>query len=1113
MYTRLGQIKFGLSPLLSMFLVFFAMMSALPLIVQGSENQSLPAGYTGIYSAADMEKMRVNPDGKYLLMKDIDLAGESTAAGGWRPIGNERIPFTGVFDGNGHTITGMKIHVKSENTIYTGLFGYTVKAELQNVRIVESSVEAITTGSEADVRAGGLAGHAVSTRIHHVVYSGSVKAVSPFAAHAGGIVGSMDGKGGYVGDSRNVATVVAEADSPIAGGISASLNLVEAYQNVNKGNVTAQYNGTAGNPHGEAAGITASAENTSISKNGNFGNIMSSEYAGGLVGFVTQTSVRYSFNAASVSGTSYTGGIGAFVANNASIEQSYNTGSIVSDLAGGLLGYFGGDTIKPASLYSSFNTGDVNDGSSGGGLVHTTGYRTTIEASYNAGKSKHGLVANAQYPVTIQNCYHNNATSVVGEGKWNGNENVRYLDADAMKKAESFQDFSFDYAWTMGGNPSYPYPELRSNPVVDSGEIQSVTIGNHPRTTYVQGAPFDPAYGTLNVKHADGTEISVPITNEMVTTFDSSKSGQQVAIITYNDWKVDVSVDVKEWFLITFVDYDGTELKTERATFGKTVTPPAVAERQGYRFTGWSGDYANPVDDLTIYAQYDRIHTVVFKAEDGAIIDTRVVKDGESITPPPLPQKEGYDAEWADFYNPIHSDMVVIASYWKKTYEVVFKDKTWGIISKQYVQHGEAATPPTNNITVPAGYYLDGWDQDISNVSSNMIVYPKFERQEFTITYQDYDGTILGTEIVKYGSPAIAPVTLPVREGYEFIEWDPAYLLERVYYHGTLTAQYQLKTYQVTFLQDGKKIETQTVEHGKSATPPSVNMTGKTGFRFTGWDQDTSSVKSDMTVNAKFALKQYSVTFKSDSGKTISSQKIDHGKYAVLPKAPVKTGYSFIGWFQYSTDNLPFQVKNAITENKVLYARFAKNTAVPTSVKATSAGYTAAKVSWGKVSGAQYYQVYRATSKTGTYSYVATASGSASSYTNTRLTTGRTYYYKVRAYRNVNSTRVYSPYSAVVSAKPVLAAPTGVKASRVSTTSTKVSWGKVTEASGYEVLRATSSKGSYTKMATVSSSTLSYTNKRLTKGKTYYYKVRAYKTVSGKKIYSGYSSYVYRKAI
>ena len=137
-------------------------------------------------------------------------------------------------------------------------------------------------------------------------------------------------------------------------------------------------------------------------------------------------------------------------------------------------------------------------------------------------------------------------------------------------------------------------------------------------------------------------------------------------------------------------------------------------------------------------------------------------------------------------------------------------------------------------------------------------------------------------------------------------------------------------------------------------------------------------------------------------------------------------------------------------------------------------------------------------------------SGSSIVYTNTRLTTGKTYYYKVVAYRTVNGNKVYSEFSEVVSATPVPAKPT------VTLTSTSrkitVKWGKISGASGYEVYRATSKYGTYSLRKTVTSgSTLTYTNTGLTTGKTYYYKVRAYRTVNGVKIYGDYSSVKYIK--
>ena len=180
------------------------------------------------------------------------------------------------------------------------------------------------------------------------------------------------------------------------------------------------------------------------------------------------------------------------------------------------------------------------------------------------------------------------------------------------------------------------------------------------------------------------------------------------------------------------------------------------------------------------------------------------------------------------------------------------------------------------------------------------------------------------------------------------------------------------------------------------------------------------------------------------------------------------------------------------------------------AVTAASASYSSVKVSWKAISGASGYQVYRATSSGGAYTKVYTAtSGSKVSYTNTGLTSGKTYYYKVRAYKTVDGTKVYGSYSSVKSAKPVPAAPTDVKAKKASSTKIKVSWGSVSGASGYAVYRATSKTGSYTKVTTTTSK--SYTNTGLTSGKTYYYKVRAYRTVNGAKVYGRYSSIVSAK--
>ena len=175
-------------------------------------------------------------------------------------------------------------------------------------------------------------------------------------------------------------------------------------------------------------------------------------------------------------------------------------------------------------------------------------------------------------------------------------------------------------------------------------------------------------------------------------------------------------------------------------------------------------------------------------------------------------------------------------------------------------------------------------------------------------------------------------------------------------------------------------------------------------------------------------------------------------------------------------------------------------------IKATSNSYNSIKLTWNKtVNGANGYAVYRSTSKDGKYTLRKTiTSKNTIEFTDTGLDTNTTYYYKVRPYRMIEDKKEYGSYSEIVCAKPVLSKTTIT----VSSTSKKVTikWNKVLGASGYKVYSATSSDGTYSLKKTITSiNTLSYTNTNLVSGKTYYYKVRAYRNVNGNVVYGPYS--------
>ena len=144
-------------------------------------------------------------------------------------------------------------------------------------------------------------------------------------------------------------------------------------------------------------------------------------------------------------------------------------------------------------------------------------------------------------------------------------------------------------------------------------------------------------------------------------------------------------------------------------------------------------------------------------------------------------------------------------------------------------------------------------------------------------------------------------------------------------------------------------------------------------------------------------------------------------------------------------------------------------------------------LTWNAVSGAAKYEVYRARSKDGTYSKYSTTTGTA--YTNSSyLTSGATYYYKVRA---LDANGNAGPYSAVVSVtcRLKLTAPT-VTGGKDSQGRPTLKWNAVTGAAKYEVYRARSKDGDYIKYSTVTGTSYTTTS-YIENGNTYYYKVRA----------------------
>lgn len=180
----------------------------------------------------------------------------------------------------------------------------------------------------------------------------------------------------------------------------------------------------------------------------------------------------------------------------------------------------------------------------------------------------------------------------------------------------------------------------------------------------------------------------------------------------------------------------------------------------------------------------------------------------------------------------------------------------------------------------------------------------------------------------------------------------------------------------------------------------------------------------------------------------------------------------------------------------------------PKKVETKAVGLKTIQISWKKVKGAEGYQIFRAAKKKGTYKKIATVKGQKKTrYKDKERTIGKKYYYLVRAYAD----ETYGPYSKKVMEKAA-PAKTTVKL-KAGEEKIKISWKKADSAQGYHIYRTASKNGEYVRIVKLKGKNVTtFTNLNVKGGKKYYYKVRAYHFVKGKKVYARYSDIVSVKA-
>ena len=266
-------------------------------ITRLSEEEAVAQGYTVIKTAQDLDNIRNNPSGKYILMNDIDLSSYAN----WDPIDY----FKGTLDGNGYIIRNLTIERYKD---YVGFFSSTSSSTIQNLGFENANIKG---GSYI----GGIAGRAAN--ILNCYVSGNITGNK----QVGGLAGQN------VGDISNCYATGTVSGNEIVGGLvgKATSAITNSYTS-----------NTVTGAGDETGGLAGNADGRTISNCYTDGVVNSTgTYTGGITGGGGAT-IKNSFTTASITGTAFTGGISG---KTSYISNCYAAGKISGgNLSGGIAG-------------------------------------------------------------------------------------------------------------------------------------------------------------------------------------------------------------------------------------------------------------------------------------------------------------------------------------------------------------------------------------------------------------------------------------------------------------------------------------------------------------------------------------------------------------------------------------------------------------------------------------------------------------------------------------------------------------------------------------------------------------------------------------------------------
>ena len=364
-------------------------------------------------------------------------------------------------------------------------------------------------------------------------------------------------------------------------------------------------------------------------------------------------------------------------------------------------------------------------------------------------------------------------------------------------------------------------------------------------------------------------------------------------------------------YTISFDTNGGSEIAPITQDYGTKITAPADPTRKGYTFKGWDKEIPKtmPAENMTVKAQWEiNRYTITFDTAGGSEIAPITQDYGTNITAPANPTRKGYTFKGWDKEIPetMPAENITVKAQWEiNQYTIAFDTNGGSEIAPITQDYGTEITAPADQTR--KGYTFKGWDKEIPETmpAENMTVKAQWEINQYAITFDTNGGSEIAPITQDYGTAITAPAD-PTREGYTFIGWDRDIPEIMPAENITVTAQWEINRYTITFdTAGGSEIAPITQDYGTNITAPADPT--REGYTFIGWDRDIPEIMpaENITVTAQWEINRYTITFDTAGGSEIAPITQDYGTNITAPADPTREGYTFIGWDKAIPTTMP----------------------------------------------------------------------------------------------------------------------------------------------------------------------------------------------------------------